>query len=74
MTEIENLPRPLNRFYLKPRLWMWEAWQYGWDFDDDVVPDHMIGCYFTKDQAMAAIQAIEDEERERLGVWRFFVD
>lgn len=69
-----DLPHPLNRFYLKPRLWMWEAWQYGWKTSDDAQPDHMLGCFLTQKAALRAVQEREDYDKEHLGVWRFFVD
>lgn len=71
---IINLDHPLSRFYLKPRLWMWEAWQYGWKTDDDEQPDWMIGCFMSKELAMKAIEDREAYEKEHLGVWRFFID
>jgi len=71
---IIEFPHPLSRFYLKPRGWMWEAWQYGWDVPGDHKPDHMLGCYFTKERAEQAVRKREEWEKERYGVWRFFVD
>lgn len=82
MTEIINFDYPLNRFYLKPRiagvanpaLTVWEVWQYGWRARGDEQPDWMIGCYFTKELAMKAIEEREAREKGLYGVWRFFVD
>ena len=72
--ETINFDHPLSRFYLKPRLWMWEAWQYSWKFEHDEQPDHMLGCFFTKEAAIRAVEEREASEKERYGVWRFFVD